>query len=846
MSQEVCNPVEFNFVCPLPNGLHARPASQLAEFASAFASDLSLKNLRNGAGANLKSTLAIISADVRSGDECSIRVIGSDEQAARTALRGYIEQKLSKSDEPLVRPSERRPNAALPRALARAETQYHCGVAVSPGIGKGKAVVIGGMTLPQDLSDEKAEDPSKEQRRMERALATVRERIKGMLARSMSPAESGVLKAHLAILDDVSFSDKILELISAGRSAGQALVKSAEFFVSVLQHSESSYIRDRAIDLQEIGLRLLQEMYGSRFASPTLELKEPSVVVAETLAPQQLLSLDRRWLNGLVLEYAGTTSHTVILARSLGIPAVVGVKDAPVVLPAGRELVVDANRGLIVPNGTATVQRFYERERKLYRGRQTALARDGQGQALTADGQRIEVAANVSSGEEVMLAFANGAESIGLFRTEMLFIGRELAPTEEEQFSIYCEAVRAAAGRPVIIRTMDIGGDKPVPHLNLPAESNPYLGYRGVRIYAEHRDLFRSQLRAILRASAFGRIHVMAPMISTVEEVLWLKSEIRALREQLRSESIAFDASMPIGIMIEVPSVGFILDQLCAELDFFSLGTNDLNQYFLAVDRDNGKVAGLSSVHHPGFLRFLKYIVGQVHSNGKWIGMCGEMAGDLRNLPILLGLGLDEISAPGAQIPELKQRIASLSVRECGALLVRMMDCSQAREVEQLLLERLPQSKQKALLDSGLVILDSDSETKEEAIRELIDSLYVAGRTDDPDRLEEVVWERESAYSTGLGHGFAIPHCRSDAINANSIAILKLRRPLDWGSLDGAPVRIVILLAVREADASNSHMQVLAKLARKLMNEAFRERLMQLDGTGEILTYVSGELEIAQ
>ncbi|HWC19197.1 MAG TPA: phosphoenolpyruvate--protein phosphotransferase, partial [Terriglobales bacterium] len=545
-----------------------------------------------------------------------------------------------------------------------------------------------------------------------------------------------------------------------------------------------------------------------------------------------------------VLEYAGTTSHTVILARSLGIPAVVGVKDAPVVLPAGRELVVDANRGLIVPNGTAAVQRFYDRERQVYLGRQTTLARDGHGRAVTTDGQRTEVAANVSSGQEVMLAFANGAESIGLFRTEMLFIGREHAPTEEEQFAIYAESARAASGRPVIIRTMDIGGDKPVPHLNLPAESNPYLGYRGVRIYAEHRDLFRTQLRAILRATAFGRIHLMAPMISTVEEVLWLKNEIAELQQELREKNIAFDGSMPVGIMIEVPSVAFVLDQLCAELDFFSLGTNDLNQYFLAVDRDNAKVAGLSSVHHPSFLRFLKHIVDQVHKNGRWIGMCGEMAGDLHNLPILVGLRLDEISAAAAQIPELKQRIGNLSASECDALLATMMECSTAREVEQLLLERQPQSGTKPLLDRNLVITESDCESKEEAIREVIDSLYAAGRTDDPDRLEEVVWAREAAYSTGLGHGFAIPHCRSDAVNANSIALLKLSKPLEWGSLDGEPVRVVILLAVRESDADNSHMQVLAKLARRLMNEPFRQGLMELKNAPEILDYFSRELEI--
>ncbi|HVH86530.1 MAG TPA: fructose PTS transporter subunit IIA, partial [Terriglobales bacterium] len=325
---------------------------------------------------------------------------------------------------------------------------------------------------------------------------------------------------------------------------------------------------------------------------------------------------------------------------------------------------------------------------------------------------------------------------------------------------------------------------------------------------------------------------------------LWLKNEIAELKEELRGKNIAFDGTMPIGIMIEVPSVAFILDKLCAELDFFSLGTNDLNQYFLAVDRDNAKVAGLSSVHHPSFLRFLKYIVDQVHKNGRWIGMCGEMAGDPRNVPVLVGLGLDEISASAAQIPELKQRIARLSVNECQRLLAQTMECSQVKEVERLLQNGHAQAEAMPLLDRNLVIVDSSSESKEEAIRELIDSLYIAGRTDDPDRLEEVVWAREAAYSTGLGHGFAIPHCRSDAINANSVAVLKLSKPLEWGSLDGEPVRVVILLAVRESDANNSHMQVLAKLARKLMNEPFRERLMQLDAAPDILAYISRELEI--
>ncbi len=844
MSQGVCNPVEFKFVCPLANGLHARPASQLAEFASGFASELSLINLRTGAGANLKSTLAIISADVRSGDECAVRIIGADDETARAALRGYIDRELPKSDPPLRSPDDRRKAISLPRAFAHLTISYRCGVPVSPGIGKGKAVVIGGMRLPDALEDERPEDPKREERKIERALASVRERIKGMLSRSISPAEAGVLKAHLAILDDVSLCDKVSQSIAEGRSAGQALIEAAQHFISTLKQSGSSYIRDRAVDLQEICLRVLEELYGSRFTAPALQLSEPSVLVAETLAPQQLLSFDSRWLEGIVLEYAGTTSHTVILARSLGIPTVVGVKDAPVLFSQGHDLVVDANRGLVIPNGTAVIQRFYDRECRVQKARQNALVREGYGQAATRDGQRLEVSANVSSGEEAIVAFANGAESIGLFRTEMLFIGRDQAPDEEEQFSIYREVARSAGNRPVIIRTIDIGGDKPVPHLNLPAESNPYLGFRGMRIYQEHRELFRAQLRALLRASAFGRIQIMAPMVSTIEEVLWLKAQVAELKQELTESGMSFDRNIPLGIMIEVPSIAFILDQLCAELDFFSIGTNDLNQYFLAVDRDNAKVAGLSRVHHPSFLRFLRHIVDGVHERGKWVGMCGEMAGDPANLPILIGLGLDEISAASPRIPILKQKIAQLSAAECRLILDRMTSAAQVKEVETLLAQAHSQAVEQPLLSTDLVIVDSDSETKEEAIRELVDALYMAGRTQDPDRLEEVVWQRESAYSTGLGHGFAIPHCRGDAINANSVAVLKLSKPVEWAALDGKPVSMVILLAVRESDANNSHMQVLAKLARRLMNESFRQEIRHLSSPPEITAFLSRELEL--
>ena len=318
----------------------------------------------------------------------------------------------------------------------------------------GTPVIVGGITLPAGLDSEVAEDAKREERRVERAMATVRERIKAMLARSVSPAEAGVLKAHLAILEDISLSDKIGELLAQGRSAGQALAESAQFFMSILQKSESSYIRDRAVDIQEICLRLLEEIYGPKFTAASVELKQPSIIVAETMAPQQLLGMDRQWLRGLVLEYAGRTSHAVILARSLGIPTVVGVKDAPVLLSGERELVVDANRGLVLPNGTAAVRRFYDGEQQAIEKRNAALTRNKFRPAVTLDGLRMEVAANVSSAEEVAAACAQGAEGIGLFRTEMLFIGHDRAPSEDEQFEIYKRAAQLADQRPVIIRTI--------------------------------------------------------------------------------------------------------------------------------------------------------------------------------------------------------------------------------------------------------------------------------------------------------------------------------------------------------------------------------------------------------
>ena len=649
-----------------------------------------------------------------------------------------------------------------------------------------------------------------------------------------------MLQADLAIAGDISLIEKLTEKILQGSSAAHAVVETGEFFINLLGRSENEYIRQRSADIEEISLQLLEHISGIRPAA-AVRLSEPSVLVAETLAPQQLLELDRRWLKAIVLEHSVSTSHAAILARSFGIPTLAGVQNARSTLVAGREVLVDANRGLVVPEFSTAVRQFYEREQSTLERRKESWSDVAGRLAATIDGKCMEVGANASSGDEVATALENGADGIGLFRTEMIFLGREQAPSEEEQFAVYSEAARVAGGRPVVIRTFDIGGDKQVPYLNLPREDNPFLGYRGIRIYSEHHELLQSQLRAILRASAVGPVQIMAPMVTTREEIVEFKAAVAQATRDLLQRGIAFQNDIKIGIMVEVPAVAFALDDLCGEVDFFSIGTNDLAQYFFAADRGNANVASRFSVRHPAFLRFLAQTIEQIRKNGKWVGMCGEMAADPRNLPLLLGLGLDEISVPAAEVLDFKRSVSKLRSSECVNLLSRAVGCAHTGEVDDLLAAYQSQQAE-PLLSDELVLLGSTSRSKEEVIQEMVDSFYISCRTNDRDLVEEALWAREAEYSTGLGHGFAIPHCKTDAVTANSICILRLAEPIDWDSIHGEPVRMVVLLALRKSDATNTHMQVFSSLARKLDDEDFRQRLLKLETAKQVTEYLASQL----
>lgn len=835
---------ELSFHCPLPNGLHARPASLLAEAAGRFDGDVTLIHERTGAVANAKSVLALVALDVKQGDACRVRCTGADSERAHSALRSFAGDVLPTCDEPLPATAPTR-DVQLPRALRDVEFAWHAGTIVSPGVGEGVVVVAGGLVLPAEIEDELARSVAEERMRVRDAVASVRASLSSKLASRPSSVESAILLAHLSIVGDVGLGEKVDALLVEGRSAGRAIVEAGRHFAAQLASAGSAYVRERAADVEDIALQLLEELYGERARAVEIALDRPSIVAAESITPRQLLALDRELLAGLVLEQAGVTSHAVILARSFGVPTLTGVEQVRAKLLAGAEALVDANLGIVIPSPGSAVRRHYEREKRKLARRRERLACSASSTATTKDGVRIEIAANVATAEELTPAFEQGADGVGLFRTEMLFMDRDAPPSEDEQLSIYARAARAAGNRPVIIRTLDVGGDKPVAYLGLPHETNPFLGYRGVRIYREHRAIFRTQLRAIVRAAAHGNVWIMLPMIASLDEVRWARGELESVRAELASERLAHGET-PLGIMIEVPSAAFAIAELATAADFFSVGTNDLAQYFFAVDRDSEKVASLASARHPAFLRLLARIVADARAAKRWIGTCGEMTRSPRNLALLVGLGFDELSTAAPEIPAVKSAIAALEASECRALLDRALACATTDEVEAEVAAFRRRATRCAITTPELVSIASDGCTKAEAIGELVDLFHAAGRCEDPLAIEDAVWAREAVYSTGLGHGFAIPHCKTDAIAASSIGVLRLERPVDWGSLDGAPVRCVILLATRASDEEGAHMKVFARLARKLMHDEFRERLLAASSREALVACLEEELGLRE
>ncbi|MCE5167895.1 phosphoenolpyruvate--protein phosphotransferase [Paenibacillus profundus] len=568
-------------------------------------------------------------------------------------------------------------------------TQKVQGIGASNGIAIGKAFVL--PSWEWDVPEEKM-DPTDLAREFERLYEGIRssrdeiEFIKSEIREMVGSEESTIFDAHLAILEDPIFMNEIQGIIQRQYKAAEVAVKEAiDHFVTMFDLLDDEYMKERALDIKDVGNRLLKHLLGA----PEITLPtdtQPYILVAKELSPSQLVHLNPKNVLGIVMLMGGKTSHSAIMARALGIPLVLGL-EGKIVKPiqTGDFIIVDGEHGIVHIEPAEDILSWYEARRDFYAQEADELKKIVSLPAVTNDGYEIHLAANISSTRELEIAEQNGAEGVGLFRTEFMYMDRSYPPSEAEQLTVYRDVAEHFKDRSVIIRTLDIGGDKPMEYLDLPEEDNPFLGYRAIRICLDRRDLFKTQLRAILRASAFGEVSVMFPMISSVEEVRAAKGILDEAKQELRSEALPFDEELPIGIMVEVPAAAMIADRLAEEVDFFSIGTNDLVQYTLAVDRMNEQIAHMYDPFHPAVLRLVRHTIEAAKKCNIIVGVCGEMAGDPRAVPLWIALGVNKLSMSSRSIPRVKAAIRRASQENSRSVTDKIYKAGSKAELDALL-----------------------------------------------------------------------------------------------------------------------------------------------------------------
>ncbi|KXF81583.1 phosphoenolpyruvate--protein phosphotransferase [Enterovibrio coralii] len=823
---------EVAFTCELPNGIHARPANHLEAVCSQFKSDITLKNLRNGNQGSAKSVLSLVGTDTLLDDPCSLIIEGDDAEQAFETLAKYIQEEFPHCDEELVVMEQG--DVLMPQSLMRHNPTLIHAKRLSAGIAKGKLVRYTDVELSVFDGEEASMSFADAKQAVTESLLAKAETANGQ--------EKEIINAHLGILKDDALNDQVNAMVKQGDSLARAILKTVAAITDTLLQSSSDYLKERVLDIKDIALQLLITSHPHLNVLTEFTLSEPSVVIANDLTPSQFLGLDRAYLKGLILTQAGSTSHTVILARAFNIPAVSGVAIEQCASQEGETIYVDGGLGVVAVETSESVAAYFERAIWLADKKAQVEGEFVHQAAQTKDGKGIEIAANIACTVEAEPAFAKGAEGIGLFRTEMLFMDRATAPDEDEQFNAYKAVLEAAEGKPVIIRTMDIGGDKPIDYLNLPHEHNPFLGYRAVRIYPQFLALFHTQIRAILRAAPFGHTKVMIPMIQSIEEIRWVKEQIATVKAVMDSEGVSY-GEIELGIMVEIPSVAFIMDQFCKEVDFFSIGSNDMTQYLLAVDRDNDNVAKLYNSLAPSFLRLLDAVVKGAHANDKWVGLCGELGANKKVLPLLIGAGLDELSMAAPSIAPTKAALRQFDSAQCRELFEQACNCATIADVEALLDTFSRAQEDKPLLATECVLLDCDFNSKEEAIQTLVGNLGIQGRTHLVSELEADIWAREEVFSTGLGNGFAIPHTKSDNITHSSISIARLKKPVRWSEDEDSDADFVIMLTLNK-DQGDQHMRIFSGLARKLIHESFRNTIKNMATEDEVIGFLKSELAL--
>lgn len=545
-----------------------------------------------------------------------------------------------------------------------------------------------------DLSFDRVEisDVKKEISRFEEAVFVAKqdiEKVRNKAADNIDEERAAIFDAQLLFLEDPEFIGQIKSQIeSTYVNAESALDDVSNMFISIFSAMEDNpYMQERAKDIEDVSKRLLANLLGKEDLGIS-NISEESILLAEDLSPSETSQLNKNLVQAFLTEVGGRTSHSAIIARSLGIPAIVGLSNLRSKVNDGDIVIVDAEEGLVILNPSEEEIKIYKHKREEYLHNKNELLKLKDKNTVSKDGVQVELGANIAGPEDIENALLNGAEAIGLFRTEFLYMKDDRLPSEEEQFEAYKQVLVGMQNRPVVIRTMDIGGDKELPSLSLEKELNPFLGHRAIRISLEKEDIFRTQLRALLRASAFGNLKVMFPMIATISEFRQAKKILLEEKSKLEGEEVKL-GEVEVGIMIEIPAAAILAEQFAKEVDFFSVGTNDLIQYTMAADRMNEKVSYLYQPLNPAIIRLLQNVIASAHKEGKWVGMCGEMAGDERAVPLLLGLGLDEFSMSAGNILKIRELISRLDKKDCETLVQKVIkDCSSEEDVINLLAEK--------------------------------------------------------------------------------------------------------------------------------------------------------------
>ncbi|MDK8240193.1 MAG: phosphoenolpyruvate--protein phosphotransferase [Gemella morbillorum] len=562
------------------------------------------------------------------------------------------------------------------------------GIAASQGISFAKAYVF----VEPDLTvkEVKIEDVAAEIKRFEDAIEASKKEltiIKENALASLGADKAAVFEAHLLILDDPEFMGTVkTDIESKVINAEYAFKETSDMFISMFEAMDNEYMKERAADIRDVSKRILAHLLGVDLPNPSL-IDEEVIVIAEDLTPSDTAQLNKKYVKGFATNIGGRTSHSAIMARSLEIPAVVGTSSITEDVKNGDILILDGLDGVVLVNPDEATTAEYKEKHAKFEAQKAEWAKLVTEKSVTKDGYEVILAANIGTPADLEGVKNNGGEAVGLYRTEFLYMGRDQLPTEDEQFEAYKAVLEGMGDKPVVVRTLDIGGDKELPYLDLPKEMNPFLGFRAIRLCLEEKDLFRTQLRALLRASVYGKLCVMFPMIATVQEFRAAKALFLEEKEKLVAEGVAVSNDIELGIMVEIPSTAVIADIFAKEVDFFSIGTNDLIQYTMAADRMSEKVSYLYQPYNPAILRLVKNVIEASHKEGKWTGMCGEMAGDSLAIPLLLGMGLDEFSMSATSILQARSQIKNLTLDEMKELVEKAVMCATTEEVLALIEE---------------------------------------------------------------------------------------------------------------------------------------------------------------